>query len=238
MRVLILSSIDIDENILRKNNDIEKFVHIDITKDIEEAEYLAYIRRYNQIYLEFNESNYKLYYNLFKVLNQYEKDFSYQLKILITEKTSKNILDIFKTHTKKIYKNISPEFISVEPNELKSFFKESILEGFYRTPEVIEKYEIDIKNQKITLIIDSKEFNVHIKSKKDFKVLVFFIQHYGEVLNIDTIVSATSSKPELSSISPIESAISSIRNIFKKHNLFPGSPIVSIKRIGYKFALN
>jgi len=234
MRILFLTDkTDIESKINSKLEKISKFLNIDIVHgDIGEAEYLLDIRRYNLIFLDFQEKHYKEFYNLFKVLKSYNEDFSYTLYINFPENVNKNIKETFITHTQKIYKNPNIKFLE---NQNEEFFFQKIEDSFYKKPDIIERYEIDIDQRIVTLIINNQEFEIKLKSKKDFKVLLFFIQHYGEILNIDTIISATFKDPEIASSSPIETAISSVREVFKK--ITENNPIVSHKRKGYRFAL-
>ena len=77
--------------------------------------------------------------------------------------------------------------------------------------------------------------SLKINKSIDFQVLVYFIRHYGEVININSILSAITEEPEYMNNSPIESSISSIRKIFATYlNL---NPIKALKRIGYQFSI-
>jgi len=236
MRILIYTKDEnMTENIFKeKNSSIFKFLNIDIVNDIEEAAYLLDIRKYNEVFIDFEEKKYKKYFNLLKVLNTSNLEFFCKLTIFVENENS-NVLNIFKKHEQSVYKNINP--IYSPKNNYINFISKEIQETFYKIPEIIEKYEIDLKTQTVNLFINNNKFSITIDSKRDFKVLLFFIQHYGEILNVETIVSATFKDPEYRSTSTIESAISSIRKLFE--NLIGDhiNPIVAHKKIGYRFAL-
>ena len=235
MRVLVHTNSNYKESDFKnKNSEINKFLYVDTSNDIEEAEYLLDIRKYNLMILEYDSSKYKQFYNLFKIINSLDSDFSYKLIIVYNEDVSN--LETLKEHTKRIYKNLKIEYIQITSEEKKKdFINKEIKENFYHLPKIIEKYEIDLNKREIDLIIEGKEFNLKIKSKREFRILLFFIQHYGEVLNIDTIMSGTFEEPEYNSNSIIEGAISSIRKTFKK--LSELNPVKAHKRIGYEFSI-
>jgi len=235
LRILVYTeNKDLTESDFRKkaNVDLDKYIFIDIVRDLEEAEYLLDIRGYNQIFLDFNENKYKKYYNLFKVINKLSIDFSYDLFLLYDKESNK--LNSLKEQVKSIYKNMNITYIQ---DKTANFISEKIYHGFYQTPSIIDSYEIDMKNQKIVLTIENERFEIPVKYNREFKVIIFFIQHYGEVVNIDTILSGIVSEPEEFTNSRIETTISSIRNSFELLKLKVKNPIVAHKRIGYRFAL-
>jgi len=234
MRILIYTkNKEITESLFKKSNqDIFVFLNIDIVNDLEEARYLLDIRSYNEVFLDFNEKNYKRYFNLFKILNTLPSGSPCNISLFLTKDNS-NLLSIFKSHATKIYKNVKPQYAMI--SEEKDFIINKIQKRFFEIPEIIEKYEIDLKKRTVNLLINNEPFSIHIKSKRDFHVLIFFIQNYGEVLNISTIISATVKEPEIKNSSTIESAISAIRKIFEK--ITSKEIIVSHKKVGYRFAL-
>jgi hypothetical protein len=93
----------------------------------------------------------------------------------------------------------------------------------------IKTKEIFIKNE------NGEKTKVIFKKKIDFFVLLYFIRHYEEILNISCLLDATCEEPELTKDSIIEASISSIRKTFQ--SMFGINPIKAFKKIGYQFSL-
>lgn len=223
---------------------LHKFINIDSLSNLDDTEYYLMIRRYDLIIINFSKENYKKMFNIFKVVsdNYLLSEYRYKFVFLIdTEQLSNsefaNNLKTIKTSLKEIYKKISPTFINYK-NDSSAIQSELIKEYFYETPEIIKSIDIRLKSQEIFLEFnDNSKFHIEVKSKKDMHVLLYFIRHYGEVINIEMILSGITSDPEFSNSSPVESAISSLRKSFKKLSIRTKKPIVALKRVGYRFEI-
>jgi len=228
MRVLLFTegSESQKELILKENKDIAGFINIDDTTDFSEAEYLLGIRSYSKIYIQFSESYYKKIYNMLGELKHQNNN--HEVVILMGSEDS-HIATIFKKHVSEIYSSVNAKLIHV--SNVGPHISDQIRTYFFEAPDMIESFEIDLKTRSVALTVNSKELKVKVKSAKDFQILLFFIKNYGETLNIDTILSGVFHEPELGSASPIESAISVIRNLLGRNS------IKALKRVGYRFAL-
>jgi len=243
MRVLGFNLKDSDSSLKRGiQNDLHKFINIDNLDSLEDTEYFLMIRTYDLIIINLDSSNYKNYLNIFKEMNSVysSKEFTYKFiitidKNLLSQNSFKSSLESMKDSINKIYKQISPEFIIFEAQS--SPFTNLIKSYFYKTPSIIKSIDINISKQLVSLSFNEDSFDIFVKSKKDMHVLLHFIRHYGEVINIEMILSGISKEPELSNASPVESAISSLRKVFELLNIRTKKPIVALKRVGYRFEI-
>ena len=239
MRILTFN-VDLKENELVDNiaKNLQSVVHIDIAEDLEEFEYLSLVRKYDLFILNLDNSNYKNYLNIFKVLNtQYSKHEDYRYKLFITYNEKNSNISYIQDSIKRIYKNLKPQYKNISFENKENIFKTIIANYFYETPSLIKSIDIKISQKIITIEFENDSIEVKVKSKKDLYVLLYFIRHYGEIVNVETILSGISKEPELSKGSPVEAAISSLRKAFKALKLKKDDPIVALKRIGYKFEI-
>lgn len=212
---------------------IQKYIYIDALKDLDDTEYHLMIRSYDLI-LVFVDSDkdMKKYLNILKKINSIEQ--SYKFKIFFTK--SGNSTARFIKDNLKNYKNIEAEFTECfsqqESNELLSI---TIKKFFYETPELISHIKYDLKKQILNLTLSTGNFEIKIESKRHMYILIYMLRHYGETLSIDTILSGTTKEPELTSKSPIEAAISSLRDLFSKINI--NDSITNFKKIGYRLEI-
>lgn len=244
MRVALIDFKDmLSENDQKKiqsvmNPKLKEIIYFDIFSDsVDDAEYCLDIRMYDLIIINFRSENYNKYYNLFTILNK-----RYELKHKVfmfnnpsEERNLKSCLD----RVKEVYK-------SVDINLLGSFFSKEELtkkivdltENYFLNIPIANNIKIDYDKQELSIITSNGDFKISVEKTTDFQVLNYFIRHYGEIININLILSAISNEPELMNNSPIESSISSIRKLFaaagfdKKMN-----PITAFKRVGYRFCL-
>lgn len=219
-----------------------EFIYVDKYNDVDEAEYMCCIRKYDFIFLKNIPENYLPYMNLFKTLK--EDEF---LKVFFfTEKEGE---DTFKMSENNFYKSVEKIFsyIDIEyidnSGDYKTIEKISniIEESFLTSIDTIENLYIDYQNKEVEIFLNKEEsFKVKFTKDKDFKILLYFIRHYGEVISVDAILSGVNSEPENILTSPIETGISAIRKLFKSktpEHLSAINPIKASKRIGYSFQI-
>jgi len=221
------------ENLQKEiNKNYKENIFFDIfQEDLEEAEYCIEIRQYDLIIIDFKKENFKRYYNILGLLSkQYKLD--YNLVLFVKDKNQSQYKS-FIDRKNEIYKNVNLE-IKEEIPTLNSII--SYIESYFETIPKIIDIKIDYDNKILNLKTNTNEVvSLKINKSIDFQVLVYFIRHYGEVININSILSAITEEPEYMNNSPIESSISSIRKIFATYlNL---NPIKALKRIGYQFSI-
>jgi len=239
MRILTFN-VNLNQNELVDNitKNLQNVVNIDIAEDLEEFEYLSLIRKYDLFILNLDNSNYKNYLNIFKVLNnRYSKHEDYRYKLFISYTKENPNLNYLQDSIKRIYKNLQPQYKEITLENKENIFKNLIANYFYETPSLIKSIDIKISQKIIIIKFENDSIEVKVKSKKDLYVLLYFIRHYGEIVNVETILSGISKEPELSKGSPVEAAISSLRKVFRTLKLKKDDPIVALKRIGYKFEI-
>jgi DNA-binding winged helix-turn-helix (wHTH) protein len=233
-----IALIDFDKNIFNKKNiskeinkNYEKSLFFDFfSEDIEEAEYCIEIRNYDLILINFNKKHYCKYYNILSILKKYYK-LDYNLIVFNKDKN----LSQFKSFLEKkseIYKNVN---LTTE-NNIDFKYIVNIIEDYFETIPKIVDLSVNHKDKTVKIITNNNE-EVILKIEKniDFQILTYFVRHYGEVININSILSAIINEPEYMNNSPIESSISSIRKLFKQSLSI--NPIKAFKRIGYQFKL-
>lgn len=216
-------------------------IFIDVfSEDIELAEYCLDIRMYDLIFINFRNENKTKYFNLVSILAKYY-ELDYQLQVYCNPNEERSF-HIFEDRMKEVYS-------SVKVNYLGSFFsKEQVLkdiiqrtEEYFLTIPIVEDISINYEDQTVNLKTEHGRVTIAIKKNIDFQILIYFMRHYGEVININSILSAITDEPELMNNSPIESSISSIRKIFKNtvetkdESIF--NPIKAFKRVGYRFSI-
>jgi DNA-binding winged helix-turn-helix (wHTH) protein len=242
MRILIFDNngkdgLNKDFLLNNTNNNLKQFIYIDLIKSLEDLEYYSLIRKYDLVIINvFNEDEsnaHKKYLEAMKYLNDSKSK---------VDKNSTKVFFLFQNENKYFesfiqqhYKNVSTTFLC---NATKDLIPQMINKYFNETPEIIKNIEI-VNNQTDRFIEvtfrDNKKYKFEVTSRKSLFILLYFIRHYGETINIETILSGISEEPELNNTSPIETAISTLRKMFKKFTL--PAQITSFKRVGYKFEI-
>jgi DNA-binding winged helix-turn-helix (wHTH) protein len=221
---------------IKTDNSLNSYVFVDKINDIEEFKYLAFIRRYDKIYIDINNHSIKDFDSFFKSVNDIE-DFKVNIVFISNDEIKLTEANSF---IKNKFKHIKSEYIFIEQKWINKYISENIEHSFFETPETIKDLKIDIKNQVIHINLGEEVMSIDMAekmNKKAFQLFLFFVRHYGEVLTISTILSATSKEPELASYSPIEGAISNIRTIFEDMvNL--NNVVKSVKKVGYVLNLS
>lgn len=217
MRTLIFS-----ENDRNDFNKIVDFIQneragiVDFFNHIDEAEYCSEIRKYDYILIEY-DGTIRRYLNMLKEIRDNNPEaqiifFGQEVDFSYFSKYSKNMKYI--TSTTKIYEELLDE-IKIELNK--------------------GKIRINTKTKKIWLKEEGTEKELKLDASIDFFILVYFIRHYNEKININRLLDAVSKEPELTKNSIAESSISSIRKVFK--TALGTNPITSFKKVGYCFSI-
>jgi len=244
MRVMLIGFSEESEvaEIKKKiNSSYRNYIYIDFYTDVGEAEYMACIRSYDLVFIKNKPSLYLEYLNFFKELKN--QPF---VKVLffnkqIGELSKKMTNESFREVLDKIFSYLDIEYIDDEAEDFDyvSYMSEKISKIFTGSPETISHLKIDYEKKSIEVFLNEKDsFSINIPKEKDFKILLYFIRHYGEVISVDSILSGINSEPETVLTSPIETGISTIRKLFKTKapkNINLVNPIKATKRIGYSF---
>jgi len=196
----------------------EKYkIQIDFTNDYEEAEYCAYIRKYETIFIDMNDKIKAPSLNLFKAVRSDEV----YTKIVVSSLKDDTF---FKKYNLDIHMEDSWSIELVED----TLNLENIIETEYIKVNVSEK----------TVWVKKEDEYIQIKFKKkiDFYVFLYFMRHYKETLHMSRILNATCQEPEIVKNSIIDSSISSLRKMFLNMLNIENS-ITSFKKIGYEFSL-
>lgn len=224
MRILIFS-----HNESKKFKPIVQFLEkqalakVDVFNDIEEAEYCADIRTYDYIFVEYIESLRKTYMGFLKIAQN--KVIRPNITVFGNE-ISEAGKDIFNLYNVERFLENEKDVIKDLETLLKSEISHEI-EG--------NNIRIDLKEKKAWLKKRDEEIEIVFKKKIDFYVFVYFVRHYKETININAILDATCTEPELTKDSIIEASISSIRKTFK--SLIDKNPIKAFKKVGYEFSV-
>jgi hypothetical protein len=234
MRVALLDCFneEQDVNLLKINKSFKDCIFFDtFDNEIDEAIYCVDIRVYDMIFINFKESFYKKYLNIIGTLNR-DYDLKYKLYIFIEDLKDSSFIT-FKDLIKS-YKNLEVEFISFPKKNLINYISSKTEEIFKEIPNI---KTISVNHELKVLVIQTNDGIVELPILKmiDLQVILYFLRHYGEVININSIVSSISNEPEFMSNSPIESSISSIRKLFQSS--IGLNPIKAFKRVGYQFKL-
>ena len=189
---------------------------VDFFNHINEAEYCSEIRKYDYILIEY-DGTIRKYLNMLKEIRDNNPDseiifFGKEVNFSNFSKYSKHMKYI--NSTSKIYEELL-EKIKIELNK--------------------GKIRINTKTKKIWIKENNIETELELDASIDFYILVYFIRHYNEKINIDRLLDAVSKEPELTKNSIAESSISSIRKVFKK--AMGKNPITSFKKVGYCFSI-
>jgi len=225
------------EQDLNLDKTYKKCMFFDVTDDVDEADYCISMRLYDLFFLNIDEKllNNKKYLNILRTLhNQYKQ---YTLYITYDESIKESLLTNLKNKIKKSYSSVdeNTQYINKTNLNIEDFIKEETTNHFLSIP-LKEISSINYEERIITIMTEEdKEVELVIKKNLDFQVVLYFIRHYTEVINIDAILSGIAQEPEFINNSPIESSISSIRKIFKKS--LQVNPIKAFKRIGYQLTL-
>lgn len=229
MRILILAEKKTKEiETIRKTFKTELFSTVDFFTDIDEATYCLNIRSYDLAIVEYDEKNHKKYFNLLGA-SRNKNILSITPKVLIhSNNLSQQLSEQFKSYSVDFFKNGTEDLLSESLNLLLKD-ETSIIERDNLIINIKTK-EIHYRNE------DNETIKLVFKKKIDFFVLLYFIRHYKEVLNISSLLDATCEEPELTKDSIIEASISSIRKTFES---FLGiNPIKAFKKVGYQFSLS
>jgi hypothetical protein len=287
MRVLIVDQELTDNDIKKIKDEIYKInkrflINIDLSLSFSDAEYLAYIRDYDAVFIRVNNLYYKKIKSLLFYVNNRNKkryiDFDYinktkvcflhedlniesndmfQNKLILKYKQEANCFtkQYFEEHFSVLkFLNYEEMFMNFTN---KSFYLNSITKKiihYYLDIAFVKDIKIEGKNYyifvdfnylrkfnllnfltKINVPILKIELNKHI----DFKIFIYLLRHYREVLSLDNIICGLSPEPELSYNYSIESSFSSIRKSVKKslpQNVVSNNfnPILNINKVGYR----
>lgn len=235
MRVAVINFKNIDKNEIFNNIDtnVGELIYLDFfEEDIKEAEYCIEIRNYDLILINYLSEHKKSYVNIFGSINRKYKQNN---QIVFIEQSMKTNLNEFLSEYTKIYKNINVKTVPVfyERSDLIQYLSKIIYETFVLSPN-IQNISIDYENKIINVIVNNKIIQIKAKRAIDYQVLNYFIRHYGNIINLDCILSAISEEPEYFEPS-IESSITNIRKIFFTY--LNKNPIKSFKKIGYSFQI-
>lgn len=231
MRVALIDCLT-EKTELPINKSFKDCIFFDSFKDdIDEAIYCVDIRVYDIIYINFNPSFYKKYLNIIGTLNR-DYDLKYKLFMFVENEKDNSFID-FKSAIKS-YKKVEINYIDSNMVNKSDFIIENTEFIFKEIPNI---KTISVNHADKTLTIKTKDGDVVFPMYKmiDMQVILYFLRHYGEVININSIVSSISKEPEFMSNSPIESSISSIRKLFKTNAGL--NPIKAFKRVGYQFKI-
>jgi DNA-binding winged helix-turn-helix (wHTH) protein len=233
MRAIFIDCIsDAAANSCVSDSIFKECVFIDnFNNNFEEAEYCVDIRFYDVICIQFKPNLLKSYLNIIGTLNR-DYELHYQINMYFAKDDYKSIIE-FKG-IMSCYKNVEVMFIESDTLNLESEIKELINTTFMSIP-VIKDLSISDDKSILTVITNDGNIELPVSRMIDIQVLLYFLRHYGEVININTIISSVSLEPELTSNSPIETAISSIRKNFK--TVIGCNPIKAFKRVGYQFKI-
>lgn len=191
-------------------------VKADLYSDIDEIEYCMSVRVYSLIFAEYNENKVKNFYN-------------------IIAEAKRNNIEIF------IFGDFSNSF---HFNRLKTDYNPNIIEGLFDlTKEVKQRIKTssnkyiscNIKDRKILVELNNVKTELEFEKTLDFFVMLYFIRNYDNIVCFNSLLSACCSEPEYVRNSSVDSSIASIRKMFQ--DCFNINPIVSLKKIGYKFSL-
>ncbi len=204
------------------------FATVDFFTDLEEASYCMDIRSYDLAIIEYKESFYKKYYNLLGASRKKEENVIIPKIIFFGEEMSKEIQENFSKYDVNLFKsgfeNLLEESLEVllENDDISIIERENLI--------------VNVKTKEIFFVDNNKKTKLIFKKKIDFFVLLYFIRHYQEIINISCLLDATCEEPELTKDSIIEASISSIRKTFQ--SVIGKNPIKAFKKIGYQFSLS
>ena len=235
MRIALINFKNIERNEIFDNIDINisELIYLDnFEEDMKEAEYCIDIRSYDLILINYLTEHKKFYVNMFGSIN---RKYKLSNKVVFVEQSTRSNLNEFLAEYTKIYKNVNTKTTPVfyERSNLLQFLSKIIYDTFILSPN-IQNVSIDYENKIINVVIN--DINIPIKAKRviDYKILTYFIRHYGDIINLDCILSAIAEEPEYYEPS-IESSITNIRKTFKSY--LNKNPIKSFKKIGYRFQI-
>jgi len=212
-------------------------IFFDELEGLDNSSYYIDIRMYDLVFINISNEDKidKKIFNIFKTLaDDYE---NYQIVLTHNKDISKNKLETLTTAINTIYKKIKPNlsFLELPDREIIGSFSKSIGSYFTSIP-LKEVSSINYKERELTITTHmEKEVVIKITKDIDFQVILYFIRHYNQIINIDTILSGISQEPELMNNSPIETSFSSIRKTFSKLNI---NPIKAFKRVGFQITFS
>lgn len=219
MRVLIFTeSINKDKkemSFLEENLQIK----IDSLDNLDEADYYAYIRHYDIIYIEYMKEYHKKYHNILSTISKKE--------------SGCKVFMLTKGESLKDFERYAPKEESIDFNMRKHL----ILTLPENEAEIIKRENLIINIKKKTIFYekDGEMVEILFKKKFDFSVFLYFMRNYESIINMSNLLNATCSEPEYTKDSLVEASISSIRKTFL--NLFDINPIKAFKKVGYRFSL-
>jgi transcriptional regulatory C-terminal domain protein len=220
-------------SITNKYNDCIIFDSFGNTSDeIDEALYCMEIRRYDLIFVYFDNAMKNKYCSLLGVIDKL-----YEHKVVsyfISDEAENDIsFQFFKNQVSQNYERLDINFINEGMNdkELASFIAKTC-EFFFMHELRFRNITLNALDKSITVHSDSGSLTMYLEKPHNFLVLSYFLRHYGQTVSFSELMSAITEEPEEASESLVENAIYFIRQMFKR---FQVDPITSLRKNGYKF---
>ena len=209
-------------------SEIADYTYIDNIDDIEDLEYYVSIRQYDIVFINTQGYSYLKFLDTLKELQKRDNERVYKVYFMADSDFEKDkLLEAAKTRYNKV---------PLEEVHTIGDLRQKTIGFFHKTPELIKEFKVNHKQKTVKVIFqDNSEYEFKFKIDRDFKVMVHFIRHYGEVISISSLISSISDEPEFVNLSLVESTISTIRKAFKAVGM-PQS-IVAYKKLGYKIEM-
>jgi len=209
-----------------------KVLFIDIVNDVDEFEYLTYIREYEVLYFFFEEELKFKYLNALKWVSKNQYNLSC---VLLVDNSKLKHNKEFKDEMVKKY-----NLLEISYNENSFLNKEGPLDEVMleilesKMLKISNRFELDYENKKIYFINNLKEkVLVPLKKKIDFNTLHCFILNQGKILSVEKLSNFISNEPEQINDLIVTNSITTVRKHLRKVAKDSNIDIVSSKKIGY-----
>ena len=213
-----------------------KVLFIDIVNDIDEFEYLTYIREYEVLYFFFEEEFKFKYLNALKWVSKNQYNLSC---VLLVDESKLKYSKEFKNEMVRKY-----NLIEIPYNENSFLKREAPLDEVMleilksKMLKISNRFKLDYQNKKIYFINNLKEkILVPLKKKIDFNTLHCFILNQGKVLSVEKLSNFVSNEPEQINDLIITNSITTVRKHLRKVVKGSDVDIVSSKKIGYELVI-
>ena len=205
----------------------------DYTNNIEELEYLAYIRNYDVVFLFYDENMRYKYLNALKWIAKTQFNIAIYL---ITDKEKIGQQTFFEEELIKRYNlnriNYSEQKLLNHQTKLNEKFI-SIIES--RINNISDRFNFDAESKSVYFINSAKErILIPLKKKIDFNTLHCFVLNIDRYLTIEKLCNFNTFEPEYAKDLTLELSLASVRKALKSISSSDEVKIISKKKIGYR----
>lgn len=223
MRILLMGVDECEQNDARQRiyaNICDKYSPCIITdmcanNDVDMATYCAQVRRYDLVLVQFDSAYWANYLELLKTIkNLYENPI--KIHFIVNDYCDDWQFKRIKDECDSRYFGMDVSF-DTEIMNLAEVYRSmaNTIQYFFENNMRFRNFSIDTAEKTLHIEVNNAVVTFKIERSFDFKVLSFFLRHYGETLSINQIISAVCEEPEQLEGDVVKKSLTYLKKLFK-----------------------